>query len=342
MTEEGLTWSIQNIATKEHYLQTDPCKTYYRIWGTGPIKAIFLHGGPGNCVADYSDVNFKILDPAKYTVVEIDQFGTGNTLPSVREGMHHAKVYRNLKAQDIVNTLIRVLDEIKWDKVFLHGGSWGSGLALLFAIMYPERVSGMVIRGIFTGTQKEMDVIYTKKGAGSNPDMNEAFDKIYAFAKERGYKGGDDNAKEFVKFFRDSMLDGNPDEADMFAWNWYVQECIAMGEKEYEMNKIVEAQLGEARSVAFWESHVFYEMLWGEDPVDILRDLVKIPRVPIYIVQGRGDEVCPPEFALNLEKLFRAHDYDVTAYYVDDGHKVTGSGIRDHVRLSAIQFSPSK
>lgn len=47
MAENGLTWSFENIETKEHYLQTDPCKTYYRIWGNGPIKAIFLHGGPG-------------------------------------------------------------------------------------------------------------------------------------------------------------------------------------------------------------------------------------------------------------------------------------------------------
>lgn len=97
-------------------------------------------------------------------------------------------------------------------------------------------------------------------------------------------------------------------------------------------------------------------MLWGEAPVDILGELTKIPKVPIYIVQGKGsshfhsyvtthfcnilgDEVTPPEFAMNLENLFRTNGYEVTSYYVDDGHKVSGNAIRDAVRLSAVKFS---
>jgi hypothetical protein len=45
--EDGLTWTFENIEVKEFTLQTDPCKTYYRVWGNGPIRALFLHGGPG-------------------------------------------------------------------------------------------------------------------------------------------------------------------------------------------------------------------------------------------------------------------------------------------------------
>lgn len=84
VVEEGLDWIHTNVASNEFTLKTDPCQTWYRVWGSGPIHAIFLHGGPGeidvcifysellgNCVADYGDVNFKILDPSKYTVVEI-------------------------------------------------------------------------------------------------------------------------------------------------------------------------------------------------------------------------------------------------------------------------------
>jgi len=232
------------------------------------------------------------------------------------------------------------LDEVKFDKVFLHGGSWGSGLALLFAQMYPERVLGMVIRGIFTGTLKEMDVIYTKRGAGNNKEMNLAFDQVYQFAIERGYSGGDNDSEKFLHFFRENMLSGKDEDRDLFAWNFWVQENVAMGDLEFEMNKILPSKIAEARSVAFWESHIFYEMLFGESPVNLL-DVSKLPKVPIYIVQGKGDEVTPPEFAKNLESLLLNHGYEVVAYYVDDGHKVTGNAIRDAVRLSAQTFSES-
>jgi hypothetical protein len=60
-----------------------------------------------------------------------------------------------------------------------------------------------------------------------------------------------------------------------------------MGDKEFEMNKIQQAQLEEARSVSFWEAHIFYELLWGESAVNLL-DVSKLPKVPIFIVQGKG------------------------------------------------------
>lgn len=60
-----------------------------------------------------------------------------------------------------------------------------------------------------------------------------------------------------------------------------------MGDRAFAMNEIQAGQLEEARRVAFWESHVFYEMLWGESSVNLL-DVSKLPKVPIFIVQGRG------------------------------------------------------
>jgi len=204
--------------------------------------------------------------------------------------------------------------------------------------MKPERVIGMVIRGIFTGTLAEMDVIYTKKGA-NNPNMHVAFDSIFEFAKSIGYEGGDNNSEAFVRFFRDVML-SNSAHADMAAWNWRAQENYAMGETDSEFNKIKAEELEEARSVSFWESHIFYEMLWGSKPVDILGDIGKIPDVPISIVQGKGDEVCPPTFAKNLEKALRDSGHSkVDAAYVDDGHKVTGNAIRDAVRDAVERFA---
>lgn len=75
-----------------------------------------------------------------------------------------------------------------------------------------------------------MDVIYTKKGAKDNQNMNVAFDSIYRYAKSVGYQGGEDNSEAFVRFFRDFMIAASP-EADMAAWNWRAQENYAMGKK---------------------------------------------------------------------------------------------------------------
>jgi len=299
---------------------------------------VFLHGGPGASVDEYYDVNFKILDPNKFTVLEIDQLGTGRSEPSIRkEGLKIAKFYREVRAQDLVETIVKVFDFLKWDKVYLHGGSWGSTLALIFAEMHPERVSGMVLRGIFTGTKPEMDNIYTKKGASSE-NMKVAFETIFEYAKSIGYTGGENNSEEFVRFFRDFFLEDSP-EGDMAAWNWWVQEEKATGDTDLEFNKIKPEHLGTARSVGFWESHIFYEMLWGPKPLDILGNISKLPKVPIAIVQGKGDEICPPVYAQNLERALLSHGYDVSAWYVDDGHKVTGGGIRTAVREAAERFA---
>lgn len=182
--------------------------------------------------------------------------------------------------------------------------------------------------------------------------MNVAFDSIYEFAKSVGYEGGDNNSEAFVRFFRDFMLAASP-EADMAAWNWRAQENYAMGtlcphccwcllgETDCEFNKIKEEEIEEARSVSFWEAHIFYEMLWGEKPLDILGDIPKLPKVPIAIVQGKGDDVCPPVFAKALEQRLLEHGYDVDAAFVDDGHKVTGDAIRDAVRDAIAKFAAS-
>jgi len=310
----------------------------HRVWGTGPIKAVFLHGGPGNSCGFYNDVNFQILDPNKYTVVEIDQLGCGKSKPAVGNDLANAQLYRKVTPHDLAHAVSQVLDKLQWDKVYLHGGSWGSGFALIFAQIYPQRVIGMVIRGIFTGTLPEMDVVYTRKGAGTNPNMVNAWNEIFSYATKKGYSGGENDSKAFLSFFRNLILDGSPEDRDMAAWNFFVQENHVMGDTDFKFNEIDPKNIEEARSVGFFEAHIFYEMLWGEKPIDVL-DVKKLPKVPITIVQGKGDDVCPPLYAQNLEKLLKAEGFDVTSYYVEDGHKVTGNNIRDAVRTGAVNFS---
>jgi len=335
-------WKTEDIPVTEHKLKTGNFTTHYQVWGHGPLRALFLHGGPGQAVADYGGVNFTILDPSKYTVVEVDQLGTGLSEPSVRKDMNHTALYKEIRGQELIEAITLVLDELKWDKVFLHGGSWGSSLAIWFAQMKPERVCGMVLRGVFTGTLPEMNVTYTKGGAKENPTMIKAFDELLGFGQKHGYKGGDNDAEAFVRFFRDFMMSDAPAaDRDLAAWNWWVQENWVMGDTEHQFNEIKPELLEEARSVSFWESHIFYEMFWGPKPVNLL-DVSKLPKVPIWIVQGLGDDVCPPIYAQGLEKKLKEAGFDVTSFYVEEGHKVTGkavNNIRNAVRTSVVRFA---
>jgi proline iminopeptidase len=181
-------WKIDDIKFTSHNLTHGVFTTAYRIWGTGPIKALFLHGGPGQAFNDYRTAdgvyhNYQILNPEHYTVLEVDQLGTGLSQPSLRNGLENSSLYLQTCGQELVQAIVEVLNELKWDRVFLHGGSWGSSLALWFAQIHPSRVCGMVIRGIFTGTLAEMDVTYTRRGAGTNSNMISAFDSLLVTQK---------------------------------------------------------------------------------------------------------------------------------------------------------------
>ena len=70
-------------------------RLWYRTWGSraAGTPVLFVHGGPGNCVADYADINGEFFDAARFFVVEVDQRGTGRSTPSVRESAAHMRIY---------------------------------------------------------------------------------------------------------------------------------------------------------------------------------------------------------------------------------------------------------
>jgi len=138
------------------------------------------------------------------------------------------------------------------------------------------------------------------------------------------------------------MVNGSEEDRDMAAWNWWVQENHVCGDVEHNFNQIDPKSLPEARSVSFWEAHIFYELLWGEKALDLL-DVDKLPKVPISIVQGKGDDVCPPIYAQNLEKKLIAHGFKVESFYVDSGHRcLTGNPIQNAVTNCAVKFAQDR
>jgi len=97
--------------------------------------------------------------------------------------------------------------------------------------------------------------------------------------------------------------------------------------------------LGEARSVAFWEVSLILQMAYGKDRYDLIKNIDKLPRVPIEIVHGSVDFLCPIGFANMLEQSLKEHGYSVNANYVGGGHKIAGPLVRTGVREAVERFT---
>src|SRR5690606_15436007 len=110
---------------------------------------VFLHGGPGGGT---EPKHRRFFDPKRYRIVLLDQRGCGRSTP-------HASLVDNT-TWDLVEDLEKLRKQLCIDRWQLFGGSWGSTLALAYAQTHPERVTEMILRGIFTFAQDEMDWFY--------------------------------------------------------------------------------------------------------------------------------------------------------------------------------------
>jgi proline iminopeptidase len=133
--------TIKNVQSyKNGYINvSDDHSLYFELYGNPKgIPVLFLHGGPG---AGFSDKDKQFFDKRRYNVIFLDQRGSSRSKPFGS--------IENNTTQDIVSDINKVLDYLNFDKVYVFGGSWGSSLALVYAISHPKRVLGLILRGIW-------------------------------------------------------------------------------------------------------------------------------------------------------------------------------------------------
>ena len=137
---------------------------YERVGTRGAKPAVFLHGGPGGgCTADHR----RLFDPARYDVLLFDQRGCGRSEP-------HAGLEANT-TWHLVADIERLRERLGIERWLVLGGSWGSTLALAYAETHPQRVSELVVRGVYTVTRAELDWYYQFGVSEMFPDRWEAF-----------------------------------------------------------------------------------------------------------------------------------------------------------------------
>ena len=280
------------------YLVREGHEIYYEQIGVEDgTPVIFLHGGPG---AGCSAPHRRLFDPLKYRALLFDQRGCGRSRP-------YASIKDNSTDKLVEDIEARRL-HLGLGKVILFGGSWGSTLALCYGLKYPENVAGFVLRGIFLGTQAEIDWFLYDMGRFF-PEAHQAFVN-YLPKAEQG---------DILNAYLSRLTGLSSSDAIMAAKQWasYENSCATLAAQK--------RGAGEgAIAIALIEAHYFAYNCFMEDGY-ILDNLHKISHLPSVIVNGRHDVICPPFTAHALHHKWGAKS---TLHLIDDaGHSAFESGM---------------
>ncbi len=268
----------------EHRLQVSDIHDLYIEECGSPdgIPVVFIHGGPGGgCDPEYR----CYFDPEKYRIILFDQRGCGRSKP-------HASLIDNT-TQDLVADLEAIRESLDVDKWMLFGGSWGSTLALIYAERFPERVSAMVLRGIFLGRESDYDWLYKEGASKIYPDYWEDFN---------GHIPEDERGNLIAAYY--SRLTGSDELSRMAsakAWSIWEARIATLHTSHKILNQFSDPHT--ALSLARIEAHYFINNCFIEDN-QILSNINKISQIPGIIVHGRYDMVCTLDNAWTLNQAW--------------------------------------
>ena len=276
-----LTKSYKNkeIHYDDKIITSDGHEIYFEVKGnSSSTPVVFLHGGPGARVVP---AHYDFFNPKLFFSILFDQRGCGKSEPFCE--------LKNNNIQNLILDMERIREKLGLQKWILFGGSWGSTLALYYAINYPERCLGLVLRGVFLGTRNEIDWFLC------------GMRKFYPEAHKLLLKGlnfselEQPTSDEILKRGSELIFSKNEEVSQKAAnaWAKYEMSCSTIDYREREMSG------SSALSLAKIELHYFLNNCFLKDN-EILDNVKKIRNIPIYIIQGRHDTICPPFTALKL------------------------------------------
>uniref|UniRef100_R7WEX8 Proline iminopeptidase n=1 Tax=Aegilops tauschii TaxID=37682 RepID=R7WEX8_AEGTA len=322
---------------------------YYEQSGNpGGHPVVFLHGGPG---AGTSPGNRRFFDPEFYRIVLFDQRGAGKSTP-------HACLEQNT-TWDLVADIEKLrqhLDIPEWQAIaitsssqeFVFGGSWGSTLALAYSQTHPDKVTGIVLRGIFLLRKKELDWFYEGGAAAVFPDAWEPFRDFIP----------EDERNCFIAAYSKRLTSSDADVQIEAAKRWTTWEMmtahllqnhenIKRGEDDkFSLASSFTRKFGPklVRPLGLWpaqrltwalkaggicafariENHYFINKGFLDSDSHLLDNVDKIRHIKSFIVQGRYDMCCPMMSAWDLHKAWPEAEFKVVP---DAGHSANEVGV---------------
>ncbi|NIM14603.1 MAG: prolyl aminopeptidase [Candidatus Aminicenantes bacterium] len=289
---------------------------YYECCGNPQGKPVMvLHGGPG--YGSYPRLR-RYFNPVKFFIVLHDQRGAGKSKPS--------NEIRENTTQDLVEDIERLRNHLKLKKVLIFGGSWGTTLALAYAQTYPDNVTGMILRGVFTGSKEEIEFHY--KGIRH----------FYPAEYDQLRKTIPKDETRLIPDYIWHLLQGN-DAAEQ-------EKCLmALGRLEFKMTRLevpdetLSRYFSRVSFKDFKQSYIidiYYasNRLFLEEG-QILRNCTKIRHIPITLINGRYDMASPPIGAYRLHQRLPKSKLIIVE---KAGHSETEPGITKAILKAVSEF----
>lgn len=254
---------------------------YYEQSGNPKGEPVFMvHGGPGGGSAPAMR---RFFNPKKFRIILFDQRGAGKSKP-------FAEIKEN-RSDLLVEDMEKLRKHLDLDKVFLLGGSWGSTLSLLYAETYPQNVSGMLLRGIWTATREEIDHFYH---GGAEKYFPDAYNRLIHSLPDPGQRPLPDYLTEL-------LLTGDREKQAHYANEWarYEMKISDINASDEAIEQTIRSS--DVYAFALLENYYMANQCFLEEN-QLLKNTGRIKDIPCTIVNGRYDMCCPLITAYKLHQ----------------------------------------
>lgn len=308
-------WNLQvtDPVNDEGFLQVGGGhRIHWQDWGNPDgVPIVLLHGGPG---AGFDDSHQALFDPARHHVLLHDQRGSGRSTPFA--GTDH-----NTTA-DLVEDIAALLELRGWESAHLAGGSWGSTLALMFAMTYTNRVRSLLLWSVYLARRFDDEWVMGGPPRYFFPRERERF--VAMIPPEHRT-----DPAAMTAYYRQRLDDADPDVARQYAVEWRLWET-ALCSLEYDpcRNELDVATDPSTLAIARLEIHYFAHSCFLPEN-HILGEVGKLRDVPCTLIHGRFDMCTPPSGA---DDLARAYGDRLWLEWVNAGHSHTDPNMNTALR----------
>ena len=282
----------------------DGHKIYYQEWGNPNAPATFyLHGGPGSCCRQKHKT---IFDPKKHHIIFHDQRGSGQST--------YTEVLLNNTTDALVGDIDKLREHLGYKNIQIFGYSWGSTLALCYALKYPSTVTKMLIGGIYLGTKAETDFLYENGGIGQfSPEAWEYYEEIIPEVVKSNK----------LEYYFEQLQNGTDEVKLDHLRRWQqLESSIVSFDTDYaalRQSTDEGASLDALPGILVAANYFVHDCFIPER--FIIDNAPTISHIPTIIVQGRFDGVCPPRVAYRLAQALgeKCHLHIVPSSHAREG-----------------------
>ena len=257
------------------------------------VPVIVLHDGPGDGA---SPAMRRYFDPLRFHVLLFDQRGAQRSRPRGE--------WRENTTQDLIEDINRLRDHVGIaGKAILFGGSWGSTLALAYAEQYPERVSGLVLHGVFLCSSEEIDFRYHGGASMFFPDAWERFKLVVPRPDEADYP----------RQLFEAITGDDPREREVAieGWAFYETRMSSVYLTDEATQRLLSEHAERLMPLALLHNYYLMNGCFLRE-MQLLEGAERIARIPTFVVQGRYDTLSPPLHAWNLARRLERIELELT------------------------------